>query len=153
MAVEVGEPAPDFTLRDQDNEEVRLAGLRGRNVVLVFYPLDFSPVCTEELKALSATRHRYDAAAAEVFGVSVDSRYSHAAFRRDEALEVRLLSDFHPKGGVARSYGAYLEDAGFANRLTVVIDKDGVVRHKVVGTVPQTRDPDEYLAALAACPV
>lgn len=109
MAVEIGEVAPDFMLRDDGNNEVRLSDLRGRNVVLVFYPLDFSPVCTRELKHLSATRERYAAAGAEILGISVDSRYVHGAFRRDEQLEVRLLADFHPKGGVARAYGAYLE--------------------------------------------
>jgi peroxiredoxin len=153
MAVEVGEVAPDFTLRDEDNEEVRLSDLRGRNVVLVFYPFDFSPVCTGELKELSATRSQYDAAGAEVFGISVDSRFAHAAFKRDEQLEVRLLADFHPKGEVSRLYGAYLEDAGFATRVTVVIDKDGIVRHRTESAVPQARDPDEYLRALADCPV
>ena len=153
MAVEVGDVAPDFTLRDQDNQKVSLSSLRGRNVVLVFYPMDFSPVCTGELKEISATRERYHAAGAEVFGISIDSRYVHAAFRRDEQLEVTLLADFHPKGRVASEYGAYLDGAGFATRATFVIDKDGVVRHKVVGTVPEARDPEEYLEALAGFPL
>ncbi len=153
MAVEIGEVAPDFMLRDDGNNEVRLSDLRGRNVVLVFYPLDFSPVCTRELKDLSATRERYAAAGAEILGISVDSRYVHGAFRRDEQLEVRLLADFHPKGGVARAYGAYLEPAGFANRATFVLDRHGVVRHRVLGSPGDARDPDEYLRALADCPI
>jgi peroxiredoxin len=153
MAVEVGDVAPDFTLRDQDNNTVTLSELRGRNVVLVFYPLDFSPICTSELKAISATRDRYDAAGAEVFGISVDSRYSHSAFKRDERLEVTLLTDFHPKGATAQTYGAYVEGVGFANRATFVIDKAGVVRHRVMGDVGTARDQEEYLQALAACPI
>lgn len=153
MAVEVGDIAPDFTLRDQDNNEVTLSSLRGHNVVLVFYPMDFSPTCTSELKELTATRERYDAAGARVYGISIDSRHVHRAFRRDEELEVPLLADFHPKGAVAQTYGAYLDQAGFATRATFVIDKDGVVRHRVMGEVGAARDPDEYLEALAACPI
>ncbi|GAC1578194.1 MAG: peroxiredoxin [Candidatus Dormibacteria bacterium] len=153
MAVEVGDEAPDFTLVDEDNNQVRLSDLRGRNVVLLFYPFDFSPVCTNELKEIARTQARYDAAGAEVFGISVDSRYTHKAFKRDEQLTARLLADFHPKGAVAAQYGAYLEDAGFATRVTVVIDSTGVVRRKVISSVPEARNADEYLEALASCPI
>jgi len=84
MGVEIGDIAPDFTLVDENGEKVTLSELRGRNAVLVFYPLDFSPVCTKELKDISAVADRYQAYGAEVYGISVDSRWCHAAFKRDE---------------------------------------------------------------------
>ena len=153
MTIEVGQEAPDFTLLDEQKNKVRLHDLRGRNVVLLFYPMDFSPVCTGELKEIARTKDRYEAAGAEVFGISVDSRYTHAAFKRDEELSARLLADFHPKGAVARLYDTYLEDLGFAGRLTVVIDAQGIVRNVVRSTVGEARDADSYLETLAACPV
>lgn len=153
MTVEIGSEAPDFTLRDENNDEISLSQFRGRNVVLVFYPLDFSPTCTKELKELAATADKYAAAGAEVIGISVDSRWSHQAFKKAEGLQARLLADFNPKGAVARLYGVFLEDPGFANRGTFVIDKDGIVRHKVVTQPSEARDSEQYLEALAACPV
>src|ERR1700730_11763916 len=110
MPLEIGSPAPDFTLVDEDNERVTLSELRGGNVVLVFYPLDFSPTCTRELHDITSLRERFGDA--EVFGISVDSRHTHRAFKRDEQLRVRLLADFHPKGAVAALYGAYLDQVG-----------------------------------------
>jgi peroxiredoxin len=153
MAVEVGEQAPDFTLRDETGDELTLSELRGRNVVLVFYPLAFSSMCTRELHDISDARDRYDAAGAEVIGISVDSPYALKAFKRDEGIKARLASDFHPKGDVARKYGAYIEEAGIATRATFVIDKDGKVAYKVVNHPGEARNQDEYLEALASCPV
>ena len=153
MAVEVGQQAPDFTLRDETNEEWTLSAHRGRNVVIVFYPLDFSPTCTKELKEISAVAERYDAAGAEVVGISVDSRHSHREFKAKEELRATLLADFHPKGAVAQQYGAYVDGLGFADRATYVIDKEGVVRQVVRTSVAEARNQDEYLEALAACPV
>jgi len=153
MSVEVGDIAPDFTLVDETGEKVTLSELRGRNVVLVFYPLDFSSVCTGELKDIAAVAGRFAAQNAEVLGISVDSRYCHAAFKRDEELSARLLADFNPKGEVARAYGVYLDDRGMANRGTFVIDRDGRVAHKVVTSPAEARSTEEYLEALAACPV
>ena len=153
MGVEIGDIAPDFTLADENGEKVTLSELRGRNVVLVFYPLDFSPVCTGELKDITALAGRYQAYGAEVFGISVDSRYTHAAFRRDEQLSARLLADFHPKGEVAQKYGVYIDQAGIANRGTFVIDAEGRIVEKIVTSPAQARDQEQYLAALANCPV
>jgi peroxiredoxin len=153
MPPQIGDQAPDFTLTDDQGDPVSLSGLRGRNVVLVFYPLAFSPVCTRELKDITTAIDRYDAAGAEVFGVSVDSKWCLRAFRRDEGIAARLLADFHPKGAVARLYDTYLEDAGFANRSTYVIDRDGRIAHRTVSSVGEARNQEEYLEALAACPV
>lgn len=153
MSVDVGDLAPDFTLVDETGEKVTLSDLRGHNVVLVFYPLDFSPTCTRELKDIAAVAEKFSAQNAEVLGISVDSRWAHAAFKRDEGLSARLLADFNPRGEVARLYGVYLDEAGIANRGTFVIDREGRVAHKVVTSVGEGRNLDEYLEALAACPV
>ena len=153
MAVEVGSEAPDFTLRDENGEEFTLSSLRGRNAVLVFYPLAFSGICTKELHDLSDAAERYDAAGAEVIGISIDSPFVQKAFKRDEDLKAKLLSDFHPKGAVAKQYDAYIEEAGVATRATFVIDKDGKIAHKVVNHPGEARNQDEYLEALASCPV
>jgi mycoredoxin-dependent peroxiredoxin len=153
MGVEIGDIAPDFTLADENGEQVTLSQLRGRNVVLVFYPLDFSPVCTTELRDISSLADRYAAYGAEVYGISVDSRWTHAAFRRDEGLSAHLLADFHPKGAVATTYGVYIDKAGIANRGTFVIDGDGRIVEKIVTSPQEARNQDEYLAALANCPV
>lgn len=153
MSVEVGSEAPDFTLRDESGEELTLSSLRGRNAVLVFYPAAFSPGCTKELHDITGVADRYDAAGAEVIGISVDSRWTLGAFKNAEKLSARLLADFHPKGAVAKQYGAYLEEAGIATRATFVIDKNGKVAHKVVNHPGELRNQDEYFEALAACPV
>jgi peroxiredoxin len=121
--------------------------------VLVFYPLAFSGICTKELHDLSDAADRYDAAGAEVIGISIDSPFVQKAFKRDEDLKAKLLSDFHPKGAVAKQYDAYIEEAGVATRATFVIDKDGKIAHKVVNHPGEARNQDEYLEALASCPV
>lgn len=153
MAIEVGGPAPDFTLKDETGEQVSLADFRGRRVVLVFYPMAFSPTCTRELRDLTATAARYEAENAEVIGISVDSHWTLAAFKREEGLSARLLADFNPKGAVAKLYDAYFEPAGFAGRCTVVIDGEGRVAHIVNNGPGGARNSEEYLQALAACPV
>jgi peroxiredoxin len=153
MSVEVGSEAPDFTLRDENGQEFTLSSLRGHNAVLVFYPLAFSGICTKELHDLTDAADRYDAAGAEVIGISIDSPFTLKAFKRDEDLKAKLLSDFHPKGAVAKQYGAYIEEAGVATRATFVVDKDGKIAHKVVTHPGEARNQEEYLEALAACPV
>jgi peroxiredoxin len=153
MSVEVGSEAPDFTLRDENGQEFTLSSLRGRNAVLVFYPLAFSGICTSELQEISEAADRYDAAGAEVIGISIDSPFTLKAFKRDEDLKAKLLSDFHPKGAVAKQYDAYIEEAGIATRATFVIDKNGKIAHKVVTHPSEARNQDEYLEALAACPI
>ena len=153
MSVAVGSEAPDFTLRDENGEEVTLSSLRGDNVVLVFYPFAFSSICTKELHTITDLEDRFGDAHAQVLGISVDSPYALKAFKRDEGISARLLADFHPKGAVAEKYGAYLGELGFATRATFVIDKDGKVAHKQVTSPAEARDQEEVLAALAACPV
>jgi len=123
-----GTPAPGFTLSDQDGEEVSLEDFRGRRVVLVFYPADFSPVCTDQLSIYQEVLPQIEERGATLLGISVDSRWAHSAFREKLGIEIPLLADFHPKGEVADAYGAYLPDHGSANRSLVLVDEDGVVR-------------------------
>jgi peroxiredoxin len=119
----------------------------------MFYPAAFSRICTNELKDVSSAADRYDAAGAEVVGISVDGPFSLKAFKKQEGLEARLVSDFHPKGDVAKKYDAYIDAAGVATRATFVIDKDGKVAHKVVVHPGEARNQEEYLEALESCPV
>jgi peroxiredoxin len=151
MAVEVGQEAPDFELSDQHGEPVRLSSFRGaKNVVLVFYPLAFSGVCTGELCAIRDEFPESNRDDVEVLTVSVDSAFSHRAWSDREGFRFRLLSDFWPHGAVAQLYGVFDEERGVATRGTFIIDKSGVVRWKVVNPIPQARDLAEYSKALAA---
>ena len=125
--IAVGEQAPDFTLRNQDGEKVSLADFRGRKVMLVFYPADFSPVCGDQLSIYQEVKPQIDEKGVEVIGISVDSAWAHRAFQEKLGFEFTLLSDFEPKGEVARAYGSYIDRVGTANRTLVLIDEDGVV--------------------------
>ena len=151
MAVEIGDQAPDFELRDQHGTPVRLSGFRGaKHVVLVFYPLAFSPVCSNELYAMRDEFPEVTRDDVALLTVSVDSTYAHRAWSDAEHFEFELLSDFWPHGEVAKQYGVFDPERGIANRGTFIIDKDGVVRWKVVNPVLQARDLAEYSKALAA---
>ena len=151
MAVEVGQDAPDFELRDQHGRPVRLSSFRGmKNVVLVFYPLAFSKVCSGELCALRDDFPEADRDDVELLTVSVDSSYAQRAWADREGFGFELLSDFWPHGDVAKRYGVFNEDRGISVRGTFIIDKDGVVRWMVVNPTPQARDIADYQKALAA---
>jgi peroxiredoxin len=125
--IEAGAEAPDFTLPDQDGKEVSLSGLRGRRVVLVFYPSDFSPVCTDQLNVYQEVLGELEARGATLLGVSVDSSWTHRAFREHLGVDIPLLADFHPKGEVAKAYGVWVEDYGVAARALVMVGPDGAV--------------------------
>lgn len=150
MAIEVGQEAPDFELKDQHGEPVRLSSLRGsKNVVLVFYPLAFSGVCSGELCALRDDFPEVTGDDVELLTVSVDSGFVLRTWAERDGFKFRLLSDFWPHGDVARLYGVFDEEKGVATRGTFVIDKSGVIRWKVVNPIPQARDIAEYQKALA----
>ena len=125
--IEAGTRAPDFSLPDQDGNQVSLSDFAGRKLVLAFYPLDFSPVCTDQLSLYQEVLSELEAAGAALVGISVDSAYSHAAFREKVNLTMPLLADFNPKGEVSKAYGAWIEAAGTGNRALVLIE-DGVVK-------------------------
>jgi len=125
--IQPGAKAPDFTLPDHSGQEVSLSDFAGRRVLLAFYPLDFSPVCTDQLSSYEEIRPELDSAGVTLVGVSVDSAFAHKAFRDQLGIETTLLADFEPKGAVATAYGAYLDGAGHSNRSLVLIDGEGKV--------------------------
>jgi peroxiredoxin len=144
--VAVGQEAPDFTLRDENNNEVTLSALRGSPVVLVFYPLDFSPGCTSELCAIRDDYSAFESKGAKVFGISRDSMWTHRAFKEKENISHSLLADM--KGAVAQLYGAWNEAAAIAERMTVVIDANGIIQYVVHNSPKDLRDHKEALVAL-----
>ncbi len=122
--IEPGSPAPHFTLSDQDGNEVSLEDLGGRTSVLVFYPLDFSPICTDQLNVYQEVLGDLEQQGAGLYGISVDSAFAHKAFRDHLGLTFPLLADFNPKGEVAREYGVYIEERGHSRRALVMIGPD-----------------------------
>ena len=151
MAIAIGDEAPDFELVDQHGTPVKLSSFRGKsNVVLVFYPLAFSGVCSGELCALREEFPEADRDDVELLTVSVDAMFAHRAWADKENFQFSLLSDFWPHGSVAKQYGVFDEAKGLATRGTFVIDKEGIVRWSVVNPIPEARDLAEYQKALAA---
>lgn len=151
MAIEVGSPAPEFSLKNQHGELVSLSDFRGeKNVVLVFYPFAFTGVCTGELCSLERELPSFQNDDVQILAVSNDSPFTLRVFAEKEGLEYPLLSDFWPHGEVSRAYGVFDEEKGCAVRGTFVIDKQGVVRWTVVNGLPDARDQQEYLKALQA---
>lgn len=151
MSVEIGQEAPDFEVRDQNGTPVRLSSFRGqKNVVLVFYPLAFTPTCTGELGAIRDESPVFENDDTVVLGVSCDSPATLRVFAEREGYEFSLLSDFWPHGEVSRAYGVFLEERGFPARGTFIIDKAGVVRWSVVNSPADARSTTEYREALAA---
>lgn len=146
-----GAAAPAFTLADHTGREVSLSDFAGRRVLLAFYPLDFSPVCTDELTLYSRLKPELDMAGVTFIGISVDSAFAHKAFRNQLQIDYILLSDFEPKGEVARAYGAYLEGAGHSNRSLVLIGADGRVEWVYeTGSPLEIPPPDTVIEAIAS---
>jgi mycoredoxin-dependent peroxiredoxin len=154
MTISVNQPAPDFELpsSELDNgrpgKKYKLSDLRGKPVVLAFYPLDFSPVCTNENTCFRDDLKDFEQLGAQVLGISVDSVWTHAAFAKSLGLSYPLLADFHPKGAVAKSYGMYLDDKGMTKRGTVVIDRNGKVVWIKEQPLGEARNNREVLEAL-----
>lgn len=144
--IAVGQEAPDFTLRNEKNEPVTLSALRGTPVVLVFYPLDFSALCTAEMCAIRDDFSGFQEKGATVFGISRDSVWTHKAFKEKEGLTHSLLADM--KGDASRLYGAWNEAAGVAERMTVVIDRAGIVQYVQHNGFGEARDPKQAIAAI-----
>jgi len=145
--IKVGDPAPDFTLKDQDQKDIKLSDFRGKkHVVLAFYPLDWSPVCTGENKCLSDDFPSFQSSNAEVVGISADSFYSHKAWADSLGLKHRLLADMHRT--VSKAYGLYFEPLNCAKRATVIVDKHGKVAYVKVQEIKTARDDKDILAAL-----
>jgi peroxiredoxin len=150
MPIEPGTPAPDFTLKDQNNQEVALADFRGdKNVLLVFYPFAFTGVCEGELCGIRDNLDAFQSDDVQVLSVSVDSPFAHKVWAQREGFEFPLLSDFWPHGAVAQAYGVFNEEKGMANRGTFVIDKEGVVRFSEMNMPGEPRDQASWQKALS----
>lgn len=145
-----GTPAPDFSLPSTPDQTVSLSEFRGRPVILAFYPADWSPVCGDELalfQQLLPVFQQYDA---ELLGLSVDGIWCHLAFAQNRGFHFPLLADFHPKGAVAKEYGAWLEDTGQSARALFVIDAEGTIAWSYVSPTGVNPGADGILNALDA---
>jgi peroxiredoxin len=148
MAIAVGQPAPEFTLKDQSQKEVKLSDFRGKNVVLIFYPLDWSPVCSNEHACFVNDMKQFEKLNAQVLGLSVDSVWSHKAFADKLGIQYPLLADFQPRGSVAEKFGMYLADKGITGRAIAIIDKTGKVAWFKDFGIPNVPDLKEVSQAL-----
>jgi mycoredoxin-dependent peroxiredoxin len=153
MAVEVGQEAPDFTLRDQNREEVTLSSYRGqKSVLLVFFPFAFSGICTNELCQVRDELPSFEDDDVQVVGISCDPVFTLKSWATQEGYLFPLLSDFWPHGSVAQTYGVFNEVAGMANRGTFLIDRTGVVRFAEVNQPGEKRDQSAWHQAMADLP-
>ena len=149
MAIAVGQLAPDFTLQNQDKKEVKLSDFTGKkNVVLVWYPLDWSPVCTNEHACFVNDMKSFEGLDAEVLGVSVDSVWSHKAYAEKMGIKYSLLADFHPRGAMSEKYGVYLADKGITGRAIAIVNKGGKVAWFKNYDIPVVPDVKEVATAL-----
>ena len=147
-----GTQAPDFSLPVTPDQKLSLNELRGRPVVLAFYPADWSPVCGDQMALYNEIMPEFHRFNAEVLGISVDGVWCHAAFAHDRKLHFPLLADFEPKGAIARQYGAYRDADGTSERALFVIDKDGVIRWSYVSPIAVNPGADGLLEALEQLP-
>jgi len=147
-----GTKAPDFTLHVTADQMLTLSDLRGKPVILAFYPADWSPVCGDQMALYNEVLsefHKYDA---QLLGISVDGAWCHSAFAEARHLHFPLLADFEPKGAVAQQYGAYRRDDGTSERALFVIDRDGIIRWSYCSPVAVNPGADGILQALEALP-
>jgi peroxiredoxin len=150
MPIGVGQTAPEFALKDQSQKEIKLSDFAGkRNVVLIFYPLDFSPVCSNEHACFVNDLKQFEKLDAQVLGLSVDSVWAHKAFAEKMGISYPLLADFHPKGAVADKFGVYLQDKGITGRAIAIIDKAGKIAWFKNYDIPVVPDMSEVAQALA----
>ncbi len=141
MALQPGDPAPDFTLPSTVGEKVTLSDYRGKkNVILLFYPLDFSPVCSGETMACAKLLPTDGGDGLEILGISVDSLWAHKAFAAQQGISYPLLADFQPRGAVAEKYGVFLPEKGISARTAFIIGKDGKIKDVVASDIPVARD-------------
>jgi len=143
-----GTPAPDFSLKSTPDQTVALSELRGRPVILAFYPADWSPVCGDQMSLYNEVLPEFRRHDAELLGISVDGAWCHAAFARDRKLHFPLLADFEPKGGVAHAYGVYDAKLGECDRALFVIDREGVIRWSYVSPIGINPGAEGILTAL-----
>ena len=147
-ALTAGTQAPDFTLASTPDQKVSLSEFRGRNVVLAFYPADWSPVCGDQLTLYNELRDQFNDLNTTLVGISVDGIWCHLAFAKDRGFHMTLLADFEPKGAVARQYGVYRDGEGISERALFVIDGEGVLRYSYVSPVGINPGANGILKAL-----
>ena len=145
-----GAAAPDFALRCTPDQTLRLSELRGRPVVLAFYPADWSPVCGEQMSLYNEMRDEFDEYGAQIVGISVDGVWCHKAFAEAKPIHFPLLADFEPKGAVSSSYGAYDSEPGTSKRALFVIDQDGIIRWSYLSPTGVNPGADGILRALGS---
>ena len=149
MTLEGGDEAPDFELRDQHGQRVRLSSYRGsKAVLLVFFPSAFSPVCSSELSTLGETATTLAGRDVELLTVSCDPMFTLRAFSDAEGVDFRMLTDFWPHGKVSSAYDVFDRDFGCSKRSTFIVDRTGIVRWQVHNAMPDLRSVDDYLEAL-----
>jgi len=143
-----GTKAPDFELNSTPDQKLRLSDLKGKKVILAFYPADWSPVCGDQMALYNETLKYFHKHNAELIGISVDSKWCHMAFAHDRKLHFPLLADFEPKGSVAKSYGVYDEHEGQTQRALFVIDEEGIIQWSYLSPVGMNPGADGILDAL-----
>jgi peroxiredoxin len=143
-----GTTAPDFRLPATPDQSLSLGDFKGRPVILAFYPADWSPVCGDQMVLYNEILPDFREHGAELLGISVDGAWCHDAFTKDRRLRFPLLADFHPKGAVARSYGAYREEDGVCERALFVIDGNGLIRWSYLSPIAVNPGADGILEAL-----
>jgi mycoredoxin-dependent peroxiredoxin len=150
MTISVGAAAPDFTLKDQNQKEVKLSDFQGKqNVVLVFYPLDWSPICTNEHACFVNDLKAFENLEAQVLGISVDSYWSHKAFAEKMGIHYPLLADFHPRGAASDKFGVFMADKGITGRAIAIVDRAGKIAWFKNYDIPVVPDMKEVSDALA----
>jgi peroxiredoxin len=147
-----GTKAPDFTLHVTPDQSLTLSDLAGRPVVLAFYPADWSPVCGDQMALYNEARPEFEKYGPEILGISVDGAWCHDAFAKQLHIHFPLLSDFEPKGEVARRYGAYRESDGFCERALFVVDRQGIISWTYLSPVAINPGADGILHALEQLP-
>jgi peroxiredoxin len=146
--LDVNTAAPEFQLQATPDQKFSLSELRGRNVILTFYPADWSPVCGDQLSLYNEMHRYFSKYNAEILGISVDGKWCHAAFREARKLHFTLLADFEPKGAVAKLYGVYNNKEGRSERALYVIDAEGIIRWNYLSPVGINPGADGILEAL-----
>ena len=147
-----GTPAPDFTLNVTPDQKLSLHELRGKPVILAFYPADWSPVCGDQMALYNEVLPDFEKYGAQIVGISVDGVWCHEAFAAERHLHFPLAADFEPKGETARSYGAYREEDGTCGRALFVLDKDGKITWSYLSPVAVNPGADGILKALDSLP-
>ncbi|SDH09579.1 Peroxiredoxin [Pedobacter terrae] len=143
-----GDTAPDFELNATPDQKIKLKDFKGKNVILAFYPADWSPVCSDQMALYNEMLKYFNKYDAQIFGVSVDSVWCHLAFEENRKLHFPLLADFEPKGAISKAYGVYDDEVGESKRALFVIDKEGKIAWSYLSPVAVNPGADGILDAL-----